>query len=267
MIKETCYKLKEKRKQMGYTIEYVVSQTKIHPSVIKNIEEASLSGLSLTYLKGFIKIYANFLEVELGGALEELDEVFAPFSQPKSQKARRKFKKNQSTIKDPQPAQKAQGLSISQVITGFLKKISPQIFSKAVTVILVLLMVWGLFTGARLIIRGVLGLFRPAPAAKVASHQGLKDIKFTSAGELTVVLTARKKCFVRVMVDGKLFFEGILKKGAIERWSASKEIEFKISDGSAVALEINGKSIPTLASIRKPIKSLKITASGITVDK
>lgn len=266
MIKEICHKLKEKREQMGYTIEYVVSQTKIHPSVIKDIEAASLSGLGLTYLKGFMKIYANFLGVELGAVLEELDEIFSPFNRPKSQKARRKAPKNQNITNQPEQIPKAKGPAVGETIAGLLKKISPQLFPKAASVALILLMVWGLFAGGRLIIRGVAGLFRRDPRPKVTT-QNLEQIKFTSAGELTVALTAKKKCFLRVIVDGKLFFEGILEKGSAERWSASKEIEFKISDGSAVALEINGKLIPTLTSIRKPIKSLKITPSGITVDK
>ena len=266
MIKEICYKLKEKRKQMGYTIEYVVSQTKIHPSVIKDIEAASLSGLGLTYLKGFIKIYANFLGVELGSALEEIDEVFSPFGRPKPQKIRRKAKKNQSIIKEPDQALKAKGPSIGKVIVGLLKKISSKLASKVVSIVIILLIIWGVFAGGRFIIRGIAGLFKREPKAK-AVVQNLEDIKFTSTGELTVALTAKKKCYLRVMVDGKLFFEGILKKGSAERWSASKEMEFKISDGSAVSLEINGKSIPTLTSMPKQIKSLKITPSGITVDK
>jgi len=69
------------------------------------------------------------------------------------------------------------------------------------------------------------------------------------------------------MVDGKLLFDGQLAEGAIETWRGDKEIEMKIRDGSAIALEVNGKDIPTLTSLRKPIKSLKITPSGIVIDK
>ena len=97
-----------------------------------------------------------------------------------------------------------------------------------------------------------------------------KEEATTSISEVEGVeatLTAKKKCFLKVIVDGKLLFKGILRKGARETWKADKEIELKIRDGSAITLEVNGRLIPILTSLRKPIKSLKITPSGIVVDK
>jgi hypothetical protein len=44
-------------------------------------------------------------------------------------------------------------------------------------------------------------------------------------------------------------------------------MELKISDGSAVYIEVNGKAIPELTSRRRPIKTLTITHSGISVEK
>jgi hypothetical protein len=98
------------------------------------------------------------------------------------------------------------------------------------------------------------------PAAKIPVTQNRSK-------EVTASLTAKRDCFVRVKVDGKVLFEGVLKKGASENWKGRKEIEFKISDGSSVYLEVNGKALPSLTSAHKPIKSLKITSSGVTVSK
>lgn len=250
---------------MGYSIEYVVSQTKIHPSVIKNIEAGRLSGLGFTYLKGFIKIYANFLGVELGGSLEELDEAFSPFNRPKA-KPKRIIKKFPEKEGPPQPIT-PRGPSRFKLLKEKAMKVLPGILKKTVPVISGLLMAWILFFGIRFVFRGIAGLFKRGPRPVAVARTDLSDIKFAPSTSLDVALTAKKKCLIRVRVDGKLFFEGVLEKGSVERWSGDKEIEFKISDGSAVALQINGKSIPTLTAIRKPIKSLKITPSGITVDK
>ncbi|MCK5393631.1 MAG: helix-turn-helix domain-containing protein, partial [Candidatus Omnitrophica bacterium] len=41
MIEELCHKLKNKRKELGYSIEHIVNKTKLSPSVIKNIEEVN----------------------------------------------------------------------------------------------------------------------------------------------------------------------------------------------------------------------------------
>jgi len=60
MIKELCEKLKQKRRDLGYSIEYVVERTKLHPSMIRDIEEGNLINENPVYVKGFIKIYAAF---------------------------------------------------------------------------------------------------------------------------------------------------------------------------------------------------------------
>ncbi|MFA6282382.1 MAG: DUF4115 domain-containing protein, partial [Candidatus Omnitrophota bacterium] len=98
------------------------------------------------------------------------------------------------------------------------------------------------------------------PAAKIPIKQDkLKDV--------IASLSIKKECYVRVKVDGKVMFEGVLKKGVSETWKGRKEIEFKISDGSSVYLEVNGKALPSLTSAHKSIKSLKITSSGVAVSK
>ena len=75
MIKEVCNRLKEKRSELGYSIEYTVEKTKLYPSVIRDIEQGNLSNISSVYLKGFMKIYASFLGVDLGTALEEVNSL------------------------------------------------------------------------------------------------------------------------------------------------------------------------------------------------
>jgi len=247
MIKEVCNKLREKRKELGYSIEYTVEKTKLHPSVIKDIEDFNLENIGSTYLKGFMKIYASFLGVDLGSSLEELDSLKKP------KKVERKIKK-----KDSQPA-------LTQTVQ-LIKRISPEVKMKIIIVLAAIVLLWSLFIvggfAAKKISKALQKETAKVPDTQEESFSGIGE-----AQELVVSLTAKKRCFLRVKVDGKLLFEGPLNKGIVETWKGNKEIEFKISDGSAVYLEVNGKSIPTLTSIRKPIKSLKINLSGISVDK
>jgi len=87
-----------------------------------------------------------------------------------------------------------------------------------------------------------------------------------SSDKVEVTFRIKKDCFVKVKTDGDLIFEGVLKKGMVESWEA-KELEFWISDGSAVAVEVNGKLLPPLTRLSKPIKSLKIKKGSISVIK
>lgn len=245
MIEEICSKLKEKREKLGYSLEYTVEKTKLYPSVIKDIEECNLTKINPTYLKGFLKLYASFLEVDLGNVLEEIDSLKQPGKKPKK-------------------TEKAQAFKAIERIAQMQKKIPLQVKKNILIVFVGLVFLGSLFMGSRLAVRKISRIFKAKPSVETTKKA---TPPLVIPDELTVSLTAKKKCFLKVVVDGKLLFEGILEKGVIETWKGNKEIEFRISDGSAVHLEVNGKALPTLTSIRKPIKSLKITPSGISVDK
>jgi cytoskeletal protein RodZ len=239
MIQDVCRVLKEKRKELGYSLEYVVEKTKLHPSVIKDIESGNLNKISPAYLRGFMKIYVSFLGVDAKAALDE--------------------------IETQEPAALASGVTAS-ASRETVKNIAPLFKKYLLAVIIGVVIIWTGFAFLRFALRGLTRIFRPAAEAKQDISE-TESFSFPEGKQLQVSLTAKKKCFVRVVVDGKLLFEGVINKGALESWQAAREIEFKISDGSAIYLEVNGKPIPTLTSIHKPIKSLKITPSGISVDK
>jgi cytoskeletal protein RodZ len=61
---QTGAALKKLRLEKGISLEEVHKKTKIHPNILKAIEGDSLTNLSPIYLKGFLKIYCNFLGVD-----------------------------------------------------------------------------------------------------------------------------------------------------------------------------------------------------------
>ncbi|MCF7907855.1 MAG: helix-turn-helix domain-containing protein [Candidatus Omnitrophica bacterium] len=248
MIKELCHRLKEKRCALGYSIEYTVEKTKIHPSAIRDIESGDLTNISPIYLRGFMRIYAEFLGVDLGTALEEINSLSIPNKKAKFIRKVPVAKVGQEA--KPKPA-----------------KISPELKKKILLIVLGLVLLWILVVVGGKIIGGIAKIFKGKPKQETIVQTENITTPLVTKGELLVSLTVKRKCFLRVVVDGTLYFDGLLAKGARESWKGKKEIELKISDGSAVYLEVNGKSIPTLTSLRKPIKSLKVTHSGISVDK
>jgi cytoskeletal protein RodZ len=249
MIEDLCRQLKEKRKEMAYSLEYVVNKTKLHPTVIRDIEAGNLSNINAAYLRGFVKIYAAFLSVDIANTFEEINNFKK--EQPKLKTVKIKQKEAAKTIsEDTKTHNKEQYLALKKNLLATLVGV----------ILLALVLVVGIS-----IVRAVAGMFSRTTVEREEKDD--EAVTFEKANDLTVSLTAKKKCFIRVVVDGKLLFEGVIDKGAIESWKAQNELEFKISDGSAIYLEVNGKPVPKLTSIRKPIKSLKITPSGISVDK
>ncbi|MCF7872838.1 MAG: DUF4115 domain-containing protein [Candidatus Omnitrophica bacterium] len=267
MIEELCKKIKEKRKAAGYSIEEVVKKTKLHPSVIRDIEGCNLGNITPIYIKGFVKIYASFLGIEIKDELEEIKEkVSSQIKKPK-----RKKDLGQNII-----------LKLFKLITKKISKISPRTRKKIVTVAVVLVILWLGFLGIRFSFRKVLTFFRNRPKAEQQTPEKAsekketleqtqtdkpKSINIGRLDQIIVSLTVKEDCHIRTISDGKVIFDAVLDKGEVETWKADKELEFRISDGSAVYLEVDGEPIPKLSSIHKPIKSLIINSSGITVNK
>lgn len=263
MISEVCYKIKEKRRVLGYSIEDVVNKTKLHPTVIEDIENNNFNNISPIYLKGFIKMYASFLEVDIGEALDEIG------SSNKSAKAAKV-----SEVQDTELVSKSK----SNILKGLKEKakmLSPELKRKIFIGLAGVVGLWFSFIAIKFVVVNISKAFKHKPKitenvpieTAVTSSVASKPVPVEEVAGVTVALTAKKRCFLRVTVDGKILFEGILNSGSVETWKGKEEIELKISDGSAIQLEVNGRAIPILASIRKPIKSLKITSSGISVDK
>lgn len=255
MISEVCYKIKEKRRILGYSIEQVVEKTKLHPTVIEDIEDNNLDNLGPAYLKGFIKIYASFLKVDLGTALDEIE-----VKNPATKAINVQYGQDNETDKV--------GDSFFAGLRRKTEAISPEIRKKIILVFIGLISLGFLFFTTKFVVVKISKAFKKAPKiTKKLPQQTVVPPPIEEVEGVAVVLTAKKRCFLSVTVDGKILFEGILNAGSVETWRGDREIELKISDGSAIQLEVNGRLIPILASIRKPIRSLKITSSGISVDK
>ena len=56
--------LKKIRLEKGIRLEEIHKKTKIHINILKAIEGDSLTDLNPVYLRGFIKIYCNFLGLD-----------------------------------------------------------------------------------------------------------------------------------------------------------------------------------------------------------
>src|SRR3989338_4514467 len=56
-------KLKKLRLEKGLSLEEAHKKTKIHLNILKAIEGDTITNLNPIYLKGFLKIYCNFLGV------------------------------------------------------------------------------------------------------------------------------------------------------------------------------------------------------------
>ncbi|MEI8349207.1 MAG: RodZ domain-containing protein [Candidatus Omnitrophota bacterium] len=248
-LEELCARLAAKRQELGLSIEEVVEKTKLYPSVIRDIEAGSIDNINSAYRKGFIKIYASFLNINVEDSLEHISvfdtKINKTFQSPK--------------VKQPSLEKKIK-LSI---------KIPPHIKRLIVIILVALCIVWLGLNFIRLVGKKIKELPKPKHSAvkRETVRPKISPPSQLNPRELSVSLTAKRECMITVKVDGKSLFHGPFKKGDRETWTGYKEINLKISDGSSVYIEVNGKPLPSLTTTHKAIKSLKVTPSGVSVDK
>ena len=238
------------REELGYDLEDVVERTKLHPSAIRAIESGDINSISRAYRKGFIKIYASFLGIKLEDEL--LDEVV---TQDLPKKA------------PPKPKRKKEPPKPSKVFTPQVRR--NIMFS--VAVIIAFLIIVSLLSAIFSLIAYKFKTLSEKRKASVTTEELTKPApaptEAKSTKEIRVSLRIKQNCYVRVKQDGKIVFDGMLESGSLESWQAEKELDFKISDGSSVDVEVNDRLLPPLSKIRRAIKSLKVTTQGISIDK
>lgn len=251
-------KLKNLRLQKGLSLEDAHKKTKIHLDILKAIEEDSLINFSPVYIKGFLKIYCNFLGIDPRECLPDYKDPQA------------KVKYVHSLEGKPARSFKFPAINLS-----FLKfiRIKPKVL---VTVALIVVSMAGLFNLGKIIsskakarhtqesqqARGII-----APKTQNRPIQAVKSVNSIVAKTITLDIHARDNCFIQVKADGRVIFQNILKKGRSESWHAKDKIELSLGNAGSVDLEVNGKRISSLGRKGQALKNILITKEGLDIKR
>lgn len=285
-ISQAGENLKKIRLEKGISLEQVQKKTKINPNILKAIEGDSISTLSPVYLRGFIKLYCQFLGVN-------------PVDYIPGYKETQEVVEGVSGFKAPGGPGQEKSPTLMESAVLKLNSLRPsKRIKKAIIFVLIIIGFWvlifnlGNFISSR---RNKMSLgaglkasksrvkvkARPAskPLSKPASAPALvgpaqhkkvllqEPAKKAEISEIRLALKTRENCLVSVKVDGKLFFKGVLEKGRSESWQAKEKIELALGDASAVELVLNNQVIPALGRKGQALKNILITKDGLTTGR
>lgn len=265
-------RLKKMRLEKGLSIEEVQKKTKIHANILRAIEEDDFINLSPIYVKGFLKIYCKFLEVDSAGFISDymnLNKVSVS-SQPEPKKA--KDTHNEPSI----PSEKKVSLRIPADKIRLILKLGG--------IFLAVVLVFGFlgFTCSK--VRSI-SKNKKSSAAVDKTHVEKAKVttknkkvpppkeKKTSAPVITpkqeivsairVGIRAREDCYVKMTIDGKVVYQNVLRKGRFENWQAQKEIRFSLGNAGGVDVEVNGKFLPSLGRKGQAVKNIVVNEEGL----
>lgn len=251
--------LKQKRIEKGMSLELVHESTKIPLDALRAIEEGyTVRTLSPFYFKGFLKIYAQFLGLDVSEVVEDY-----------------------RTESLPEPLEKKrEGPSFTDRLAKFFTKERKQKLVLFIGALIALLIIFKIFAFI-----GDQWNNRPRrqkqpqadqpvseSPARPATERNVAVASPGSSGESrpagqNVMLTvkANEKCWIRVRADGEVVFQSTMRAGVVDTWSAEKTIEISGRNVDKLEFELNGKHIGTLGRKDRNANTILITKDGLSV--
>ncbi|MEI7998032.1 MAG: helix-turn-helix domain-containing protein [Candidatus Omnitrophota bacterium] len=276
--------LKETRLSKGLTLEIVHEATKIPMDALRAIEEGySTRILTPFYYRGFIKIYAEFLGLNIADVLKEYDvkPTVVKIALKQSHSKPAVVPKGQNIVRGQQQDFRSRfwtNKNRNNILRGIFAIIAIVIFVKFVGCVASSIKFKAnqpkVVTGMKVAKNQhstkkeyVKEEAAPEESTSVA-HEESNTIAVESRNhKVTLALHAPKDTWVQVKADGKIVFQMTMKKGTVENWEADNTIELSGKNIGNLDLEVNGKDISSLSSSSRHAKKVVITKNGLTVKK
>ncbi len=271
IVKPISVVLKEARQNKGVSLEEVHKATKIHPKILRALEDGTTLGLSHVYVKSYAKIYAKYL----GISQHELDKYSHSAVVSKEKKPRLDI-----------PFNKAKDIKIKSLSrTSLLSRIgfNIKLLQHNKNIVMIFIIAFFLLALLTIFLRKshksdavILGKVRldKAIAASKASvkkdnkTQEVREIFSSKIGDvLRLTIFAKEDTWMQIKKDGAIVFKNTLKKDTSETWQANESLELWIANAGTIKLELNGKVLEPLGRRGQLLKSVLITKEGLVIKK
>ena len=294
--------LKASREAKGLSLDAVHEGTKIPMDALRAIEEGyNVRSLSPFYLKGFIKMYAEYLGINVSDPTEE-GTKYNPSSLRPAEVRAPGFDLGQWSSKIWTRKRKQQIVIAVAVIlivfisfktVTFFTHRKPKVASslpknrktisvaghpkvekaeKEDVVALENIRI-GEIIGEKKAAKTIAGktefpkqippqtVYTANPSAVLPASSG----KEQTQKNVTLTVRSRKDSWLRVKTDGVVVFQSSLGKGAVETWVASEQIEISGKNMHQLEFEVNGRVLGALGRKDYHAKKIVVTKDGLSV--
>jgi len=277
--------LKDARESKGYSLRTIHEATKIPLDVLKAIEEGySVRTLSPFYLKGFVKMYAEYLDIDPARISDRPAAVL--------QKAVKPLKPEVTQIQPKKYSVPDDEFDINRVFTKDQQRLAVKIIAGIFVLFLVIRMLGCLISDKKTkafvepvkktetvspkeIAEEKLIAQTPAsPAPKPEEKVSQESSAVESSGKtpdvsdkVRLTIKVLKGGWLQVKVDGAVALESTLKAGVVETWEAQQEIVISGRTIHNLEFELNGKMIGTLGREDRNARRVVVTKKGLSVKR
>ncbi|WP_448379955.1 helix-turn-helix domain-containing protein [Gloeomargarita sp.] len=213
-LREIGQYLRQVREEKHLSLEDIAARTRIQTRLLRAIEEGQVRELpEPIYVQGFLRQYANVLQLSEALDLRELD-LAPPVTQPPTLPAQTGSPLRPFHLYITYFALILGAIAVLSYVLGKSNSPSPQPTPTAVTP-------------------------TPAtPSAPVAVSPS-PQARPAAPSELRVQVTLTGQSWLQVVADGQVVFEGMLNPGAKETWTAKKTLVLAAGNAGKVQVRVN----------------------------
>ncbi len=254
--------LRTAREQKGLTLEQLATLANLRTRYLQALEDDNFDALpNRITARGFLKIYAERLGLDIRGLTARFDEKF-PEKTPSANTIKRATEKpyanpaevtQKPLIPTALYALPMRSSSSHQTFLTYITKEYRHYFYYGLGVLFVIFLIMQLTTvfmkdmsRTQRTTRTMGGDIQPlqsTPEQMMSLQQGF--------GAVVVIVRPMEKTWMRAYVDGFLNFRGPLEKGMVKEFRGRNVIRIRTGNGSAVDLLVNGKHFGKLSTDEK----------------
>lgn len=229
-------RLEEARKRKGISVREAAEQTKIRGDYLQKFEANSFDiDLPPLYIRGFVRTYARYLELDPERIVADVDAVLAREGKP----ARREAREPLGRVDFGTPEVRTEDAGAAATDTrsarekAMLMKFGLLVGGALVAITVIILLINVLFTD------------RAAKPSHEAATATTTPVVQAEAAQ-TLTLTAVEATRVKVVqdLDGATLFNGGLAKGEAKSFKKKGKLLITVEVGKNLRMEVNGRSYP-----------------------
>lgn len=225
-------RLEEARKRKGVSIREAAETTKIRGDYLQKFEANSFEvDLPALYVRGFLRSYARFLDLDPDRIVNDFDALGGRESKPARRETREVFGRVDFTepARSPEAGEAAPTGGRSAQDQAVMLKFALLGGGALVAIIVIILLINVLFTRS--------------PAKSSATTQGPTATVQAEAAQ-TLTLTAVEATRVKVVqdLDGAVLFNGALARGETKSIKKQGKLLITVEAGKNLRMEVNGRN-------------------------
>ena len=238
--------LRRERERQNLSIKDIEKATSIRALYIDAIEKGEYKTLpGEVYAKGFVRNYANYLELNANEIVNAFNEEMHPQEELQESAGSSSAEEARQEQSAERNREEYRGPKITSLESYPMEKSSHGVRNALMVAVAVFVVAFV----ALIAFGGDEEPSAPAPRAKTQTQQGQKpgqkqtEAAPKAADGVEVKLSFTDRCWTEVVVDGKTEFEGTAEKGKVLTLKGKDKVRITAGNAGALNYSLNGKDM------------------------